>query len=91
MKLWKKNLSVQIETNRNPKNEKEKQIRKILKKLHAQRKIWQPHGRLFFCWSFYYVNDNIEIDIENTQIMHCILCYQEPIIIINWKTQTRKD
>ncbi len=34
------NLSVQIETSRNPKNEKEKQMKINLKKLHAQRKIW---------------------------------------------------
>jgi hypothetical protein len=61
-----------------------------LKKLHAQRKIWQPHGRLFLCWSFYYVNDNTQIDFEYTQIIHCILCYQEPIIGINSKTQGRK-
>jgi hypothetical protein len=61
-----------------------------LKKLHTQRKIWQPYGRLSLCWNFNYVNDNIKIDIENTQIMHCILCYQEPIIGIHSRTQTRK-
>ncbi len=42
-------------------------------------------------WSFYCVNDNAEIDLENTQIMCCILCYQEPIIGINSKIQTRKE
>jgi hypothetical protein len=58
--------------------------------LHAQRKIWQPHGRLSLCWSFYCVNDNTQIDLENTQIKHCIFCYQEPVIGINLKTQARK-
>ncbi len=42
------------------------------------------------CWSFYYVKDNTQIDFEYTQIIHCILCYQEPIIGINSKTQGRK-
>jgi len=41
--------------------------------LHAKIKSWQLHGILSLCWSFYYVNDNIEIDLENTQIMCCIL------------------
>ncbi len=27
--------------------------------------------------SFYCVNDNTKIDLENAQIMHCILCYQK--------------
>jgi hypothetical protein len=42
------------------------------------------------CWSFYRVNDNIEIDLENTQIMRCILCYQKVIIGINSRSQARK-
>ncbi len=42
------------------------------------------------CWSFYCVNDNIEIDLENTQIMCCILCYQELVIGINSRTLARK-
>ncbi len=58
--------------------------------MHAERKGWQPHERLSLCWSFYCVNDNAEIDLENTQIMHYILCYYEPIIGINSKTQARK-
>jgi hypothetical protein len=41
------------------------------------------------CWSFSYVNDNTKIDLENTQIMCCILCYQKLIIGINSKTQAR--
>jgi hypothetical protein len=42
-------------------------------------------------WSFYCVDDNAKIDLENTQIMCCILCYQEPIIGINSKIQKRKE
>jgi hypothetical protein len=77
--IMEENVSVQIETNLNPKNGREEKMKVNLKKLHAQIKRWQSHGRLFLCWSFYCVNDNTEIDLENTQIMHCILCYQEPL------------
>ncbi len=42
------------------------------------------------CWIFYCVNDDAKIDFENTQIMHCILCYQKPIIRINSRTQGKK-
>jgi hypothetical protein len=42
------------------------------------------------CWSFYCVNDNTKIDLENTQIIRCILSNQEPIIGINSRTQARK-
>jgi hypothetical protein len=52
------NPSVQIETSRNPKNGSEKLMKENLKKLHAQRKNWKPHGRTSLCWSFYCVNDN---------------------------------
>jgi hypothetical protein len=51
--------------NRNLENEKEEQMKINLKNLHAQRKFWQLHGRLFLCWRFYYVNDNTKIDLEN--------------------------
>jgi hypothetical protein len=58
--------------------------------LHAQRKIWQPHGRLSLCQIFYGVNDNTKFDLENTQIIRCILCYQEFVIGINSRTRARK-
>ncbi len=34
--------------------------------------------------------DNTKIDLGDTQIMHCILCYQELVIWINSRTQARK-
>jgi hypothetical protein len=61
-----------------------------LKKLHAQMKIWNPHGRTSLCWIFYYVNDNAKFDLVNTQIMPSILYYQNPIIGINPRIQARK-
>jgi hypothetical protein len=69
------NVSVQIKTSQNLENEKKEELKINLKKLHAQRKSWQPHGSTSLCWSFYCVDDNIEIDLENTQIMCCIFCY----------------
>jgi hypothetical protein len=88
--IMEENVSVQIETNMNLEIEREERMKINLPKLHAQRKSWQPHGRLSLCWSFYYVDDNTQIDFDNTQIMHCILCYQKPIIGINSRTQARK-
>jgi hypothetical protein len=87
---FEENSSVQIETSRNLENGSEKIIKKNLKKLHAQRKIWKPHGRTSLCWSFYCVNDNAKVDLINTQIMHCVLCYQNPVIRINPRIQARK-
>jgi hypothetical protein len=42
------------------------------------------------CWSFHCVNDNAKVDLENTQIMCCILCHQKLVIGINPRTQVRK-
>jgi hypothetical protein len=35
------------------------------------------------------VNDNVEVDLENTLIMHCIHCYQNLVIGMNPKTRKR--
>jgi hypothetical protein len=84
------NPSVQTKTSRNLENGSEKIMKGNLKKLHAQIKIWKPHGRTSLCWSFYGVNDNAYIDLVNTQIMRCILYYQNPIIGINPRIQGSK-
>jgi hypothetical protein len=44
--IMEENVSVQTKTSKNPKNEREKDMKINLKKLHAQRKSWQSHGRL---------------------------------------------
>jgi hypothetical protein len=41
--------------------------------LHVQKKSSKHHGNLFLCWIFYCVNDKATIDLENAQIMCCIL------------------
>jgi hypothetical protein len=46
--------------------------------------------KIILCWSFSCINDNTKINLENTQIMCCSLCYQELVIGINSRTQARK-
>jgi hypothetical protein len=36
------------------------------------------------------VNDNKKVNVIILQIMHCILCYNNPILNVNPKTQARK-
>ncbi len=36
------------------------------------------------------MNDNVEVDLENTLIMRCIHCYHNLVIEINPKTQLKK-
>jgi hypothetical protein len=38
--------------------------KKNLKKLHAQRQFWKPHN-ITLCWSFFYVNDKQDVNIEH--------------------------
>jgi hypothetical protein len=37
----------------------------IFEILHTQRKIWRGHNRNAICWTFYYVNDDKELDPRN--------------------------
>jgi len=50
----------------------------------------KPHGRTYLCWGFYYVNDNVEVNLENAQIMCYIFCHKNSITITNPRTQARK-
>ncbi len=45
-----------------------------IKDLHVQRNFWKPHGRTSLCCRFYCVKDDANEDLENSQIMHYILC-----------------
>jgi len=40
-------------------------MEKIFEILHTQRKIWKVHNRNVICWTFYYVNDDKEVDLGN--------------------------
>jgi hypothetical protein len=57
--------------------------------LHAQRKLWKLHGKTSLCWDLYCVNDNVVVDLENVQIICCILCHKNLITTTN-STQARK-
>jgi hypothetical protein len=48
-----------------------------IKDLHVQRNFWKPHGRTSLCYTFYCVEDDADEDLENSQIMHCILCHKK--------------
>ncbi len=39
---------------------------------------------------FFYVNNNKEVDCNNSQIMHFIICYNNLVDASSFKTQTRK-
>jgi hypothetical protein len=65
-------------------------MKKILQKLHVQRKIWKGHNKNSLCWAFYCVNDGKKVEVRSCQIMKCILCYDNAINIINPKTKNKK-
>jgi len=65
-------------------------MKENLKNLHVQRQIWKPHGKTSLCWRFYQINDNAKVDLINTQIMRYIFYYQNLVIGINLRGQTRK-
>jgi len=74
-----KNENVQTENNIIEKNG-EQIMKKILQKLHVQRKFWK-HNKNSLCWAFYYVNDGKEVEVASPQVMRCILCYDSAIHI----------
>jgi hypothetical protein len=67
-------------------------MKENLEKLYVQRIKWKlGHNRNATCWAFYYVNDNKEVDVKFLQIMKYILCYINPMLVSNMKTQARKS
>jgi len=57
--------------------------------LHAQKV--SNHREDYLCVGFFYcIIEYTKKDLENTQIMHCMFCYQELVIGIYLRTQTRK-
>jgi hypothetical protein len=61
-----------------------------LKKLHAQRVFWKGNNINVLCWAFYCMNDNKEVNVIVFQIVHYILCHNNPILNVYPKTQARK-
>jgi hypothetical protein len=68
----------------------EKKIKQILQQLQTQRKKWCPHNRNAFCWSFYYIIDNLKVNLDVLQMMHCLLCHFQPIIFMNSRKKLKK-
>jgi hypothetical protein len=44
-------------------------MKKVLQKLHVQRKIWRSHKKNSLCWAFYCVNDGKEVEVGSHQVM----------------------
>jgi len=65
-------------------------MKKILQKLHVQRKFWRGHNRNSLCWAFYFVNDGEKVEATSHQVMKCILCYDNAINIHNARTKEIK-
>jgi hypothetical protein len=55
-----------------------------------KRLFWKPNNKNALCWAFYCVNDNKEVGFIALQVMHCILCYNSPILNLNPKIQARR-
>ncbi len=53
---------------------------------------WRPCGRNSLTWAFFYVNDQLEVDVSIPQLMHCMLCCETPInlAIFGQKTNVKK-
>jgi hypothetical protein len=65
-------------------------MKDYVNKLHAQRSFCRKNSKTALCRAFYCVNDNKKVNIIILQIMHCILCHNNPILNLNPKPQTRK-
>ncbi len=86
---YEENPNLQAKINKNPKGQNEQDIKyNNIKNLHVQRKYWKPNGRTLLCWAFYCVNDNRNVDLENTQIMCFVFFHKNVIIAINLRAQT---
>ncbi len=60
-----------------------------LQKVACSKKILETTWKKFYVLRVFCVNDNVEVDLENNQMIRCILCYQNLVIRINPRIQTR--
>jgi hypothetical protein len=70
-------------------NEGKEKMKDFWKKF--QRKKWKQDSINALWWSFYCVNENKLVDVKCYQLMRCILCYVNMILITHAKTQARKS
>jgi hypothetical protein len=81
---FQKNVSLQIERNKNVEMNEEK-MKNNLNKLHAQISFWRANNINALC----FVNDNKEVNVIVPQTMHCIICHTK-ILNLNPKFQAKK-
>ncbi len=87
---FKINPSLEYEIGGNLQTDNEEIMQQHFKKLHSKRKIWKLEGRNDMCWYFFCINDNKTVNLEQPQIVRCLLCYNAPMNVSNPRTQTRK-
>ncbi len=61
----------------------------IMNKLHEQRISWKLHGINSPCWAFYCVNDGSKVDVNVSQLMRYVICYNNLISFIVFKKRIR--
>jgi len=75
------NPSLQSEVKRVSQEFDEKKTKQILQQLHTQRKNWRFHNRIALCWSFYCVNDNSKINLDDFQMMCYLFCHSQLVFM----------
>ncbi len=54
----------------------------LLESLKKQAKDWKPHHRNSTTWAFFKVNNNYHVDLNNFQIMQCIVCHNDMMVCL---------
>ncbi len=62
-----------------------------MKILHEQKLKWRFHGKNSATWGFFYVNDELVVNVKVPQVMHYVLCYDrlENNVILEQITKLR--
>ncbi len=61
----------------------------VFTKVACEKKKFQ-NKKTPLCWTFYYINNNKHVDHIFPQVMACIFCYNNPILISNQKLKQEK-
>lgn len=65
----------------------------LLETMKKQLTSQKPHRKTSATWAFFKVNDNQDVDLKQSQIMHCIVRHNEAVgfKILALCTRFRKD
>jgi hypothetical protein len=44
-----------------------------LQAAEVQALLWKIHNKTSICWSLFVINDNLHVDLENPQMLSCII------------------